>query len=133
MRRHRNMEPHPQDTGHRACAWLQTAPRAETETGPALCNREEKEKTSFPLSGKEGNVAVSLLQVEGIWVKIKKKRGAWVAQSVKCPTSAQVTILQLVGSSPTSGPVLTAQNPEPASDSVSPSLSLPGLCSVPQR
>ena len=34
-------------------------------------------------------------------------------------------ISQLVGSSPTSGSVLTAQNLEPASDSVSPSLSLP--------
>ena len=52
-------------------------------------------------------------------------RGAWVAQSVKCPTSAQVTISRFVGSSPASGSVLTAQNLEPASDSVSPSLSDP--------
>ena len=36
-------------------------------------------------------------------------------------TSAQVMISQLVGSSPASGSVLTAQNLEPASDSVSPS------------
>ena len=48
----------------------------------------------------------------------------WVAQSVKLPTSAQVTISQFVGSSPASGSVLTAQSLETASDSVSPSLSL---------
>ena len=50
--------------------------------------------------------------------------GAWGAQSVKPPTSAQVRISQFMGSSPTSGSALTAQSPEPASDSVSPSLSL---------
>ena len=49
-------------------------------------------------------------------------RGAWVAQSVKQPTSAQVMISRSVSSSPTSGSVLTAQSPEPVSDSVSPSL-----------
>ena len=48
-------------------------------------------------------------------------RGAWVAQSVKRPTSAQVTISRYVGSSPASGSVLTAQSLNPASDSVSPS------------
>ena len=51
--------------------------------------------------------------------------GAWVAQSVKHPTSAQVTISRYVSSSPTSGSVLTAQSLEPVSDSVSPSLSDP--------
>ena len=51
--------------------------------------------------------------------------GTWVAQSVKRPTSAQVMISQFVGSSPTLGSVLTAQSLEPASDSVSPSLSAP--------
>ena len=45
-------------------------------------------------------------------------RGAWVAQSVE-----HLTLAQFMGSSPTSGSVLTAQRPEPASDSVSPSLS----------
>ena len=53
--------------------------------------------------------------------------GAWVAQSVKRPTSAQVTILQFVGSSPASGSVPTARSLEPALDSVSPSLSAPPL------
>ena len=45
-----------------------------------------------------------------------------MAQSVKCPTSAQVRIWQFMGSSPVSGSVLTAQSLEPASDSVSPSV-----------
>ena len=52
---------------------------------------------------------------------------AWVAQSMKCPTSAQVMISRFVGSSPTSGSVLTAQSLEPALDCVSPSLSAPPL------
>ena len=47
-------------------------------------------------------------------------RGAWVVQLVEHPNLAQVMI-----SSPTLGSVLTAQNLEPASDSVSPSLSAP--------
>ena len=54
-------------------------------------------------------------------------RGAWVAQSVKCLTSAQVMIVQFVGSSPASGSGLTAQNLKPASDSLSLSLSAPPL------
>ena len=52
----------------------------------------------------------------------KRMRGAWVAQSVKHPTSAQVMISQSMSSSPASGSVLTAQSLEPVSDSVSPSL-----------
>ena len=64
-------------------------------------------------------------------LKNGKKRGAWVAQSVERPTSAQVMISRLVGSSPASGSVLTAQSLEPALDSVLPlSLSLPHSCSV---
>ena len=51
--------------------------------------------------------------------------GAWVAQSVKHLTSAQVMISRLVSLSPASGSMLTAQSLEPASDSVSPSLSAP--------
>ena len=57
--------------------------------------------------------------------------GAWVAQSVRRPTSAQVMISQgSVGLSPASGSVLAAQSLEPALDSVSPSLSLPFPCSL---
>ena len=39
--------------------------------------------------------------------------GTWVAQSIEAPTSAQVMISWLVGSSPMSGSVLTAQTLEP--------------------
>ena len=53
--------------------------------------------------------------------------GAWVAQSVERPTSAQVTISRFVGSSPTSGSVLMAQSLEPVSVSASPSHSAPPL------
>ena len=52
-------------------------------------------------------------------------RGAWVAQLVKRLISAQVMILKLLGSSPPSGSALTAQSLQPASDSVSHSLSAP--------
>ena len=47
---------------------------------------------------------------------------AWVAQSVKQPTSAQVMISRLLSLSPASGSVLAAQSLGPALDSVSPSL-----------
>ena len=40
--------------------------------------------------------------------KYVKKRGAWVAQSLKCLTSAQVMISRFMSSSPASGSVLTA-------------------------
>ena len=53
--------------------------------------------------------------------------GAWVAQLFKCPNLAQVVTLQFVGSSPASGSVLTARTLEPASDSVSPPLSVPPM------
>ena len=56
-------------------------------------------------------------------------KGRWVAQLVKRPTSAQVTISWFMSSSPAPGSVLTAQGLETASDSVSPSLSLPLSCS----
>ena len=46
--------------------------------------------------------------------------GTWVAQSVEHPTSAQVTILKFSSSSPEFGSLLS----EPASDLLSPSLSL---------
>ena len=52
-------------------------------------------------------------------------QGTWGAQSAGRPTSAQVMISRSVSSSPASGSGLTARNLEPASDSVSPSLSAP--------
>ena len=51
--------------------------------------------------------------------------GTWVAQLVERLTSAQVMISWFMSSSPALGSVLTAQSLEPASDSVSPSLSVP--------
>ena len=57
----------------------------------------------------------------------KNVRGAWVAQSVECMTSAQGMISWFVGLSPMSVSVLTAQSLEPASYSVSPSLSATSL------
>ena len=59
--------------------------------------------------------------------------GAWVAQSVKHLTSAQVMISQFVSSSPMSGSVLTAQSLEPASNCVSPSPSVPPLLAFSQK
>ena len=71
----------------------------------------------------------SLENILGHVLKDLVVRGAWEAQSVKRPTSAQVMISRFVSSSPASGSVLTARSLEPASDSVSPSLSLPLACS----
>ena len=48
-----------------------------------------------------------------------------VAQLVEHPTLAHVMISRLVSSSPASGTMVTAQSLEPASDSLSSSLSLP--------
>ena len=56
--------------------------------------------------------------------------GAWVAQLVKHLTLSQVMISRFMSSRPTLGSVLTAQSLEPASDSVSPSLSAPPPCSL---
>ena len=76
----------------------------------------------------------------GAWVENQTRKlcsqnrgklwGAWVTQSVKRPTSAQVIISQSVGSSPVSGSVLIAQSLEPVSDSVFLSLSAPPLLMV---
>ena len=62
--------------------------------------------------------------------KITSFRGTGVAQLVKRLTSAQVMISQLVSSSLALGSVLTAQSLEPASDSVSPFLSVPPLLTL---
>ena len=66
-------------------------------------------------------------------LKNKRSRGAWVAQSVKRPTSAQVTISPSVSLSPASGSGLTAQSLEPVSDSVFPSFSHPPLFMLSQK
>ena len=69
----------------------------------------------------------ALLIKPGKVLRRKLIQGAWVAQLVEGPTSAQVMIMQFMSSSPASGSVLAAQSLEPASDSVSPSLSAPPL------
>ena len=63
-------------------------------------------------------------------VQISHLGGAWVAQSVGCLTLAWVMISQFMGLSPARGSVLASQSLEPASDSVSPPLS---LCLSPAR
>ena len=57
-------------------------------------------------------------------------RGTWVAQSVRHLTLAHVMISQFMSSNPASGSGLTARSLEPASDSVSPSLSAPPLLAL---
>ena len=64
-----------------------------------------------------------LIKVNEELQKSQKGSGTWVAQSVKRPTSAQGMISRFKGLSPTSGSVLKARSLEPASSSVSPSLS----------
>ena len=66
-----------------------------------------------------------ILEESSFDLKSHRTRGARVAQSVKCLTLAQVMMSLLVSSSPTSVSVLTAQSLEPASDSVSSSVSAP--------
>ena len=73
---------------------------------------------------------VSLTISRTLWLKSTDTGGAWVAQSVKCLTLAQVMISQSVSSSPASGSVRTAQSLEAASDSVSPSLPAPPLLTL---
>uniref|UniRef100_A0A667G961 Adaptor protein, phosphotyrosine interacting with PH domain and leucine zipper 2 n=1 Tax=Lynx canadensis TaxID=61383 RepID=A0A667G961_LYNCA len=56
--------------------------------------------------------------------------GAWVAQSVKRPTSPQDMMSRFVSLSPASGSVLSAQSLEPASDSVSSSFCPSPTCAL---
>ena len=81
------------------------------EKRPSFSLVEYKMKSlGFPRGGKNPHD----LKVELYW-------GAWVAQSVERPTSAQVMISWFISLSPALGSVLTAQSLEPASDPVSPS------------
>ena len=61
----------------------------------------------------------SHLAQKNISILKRDRRGAWVAQLVRCLTPAQDMVSRFVGSSPMSGSVLTAWSLEPASDSVS--------------
>ena len=96
-------------------------PPVSTFCFPAFSHSEER---SPHLRERSGHIPVL---TELLLDFIAGVTGIWVAQSVKHPISAQVMISLLVSSSPTSGSVLTAQSLEPASDSVSPSLSAPSL------
>ena len=64
---------------------------------------QERIKTDAQTSENKGKVFLKMLD----W-------GDWVAQSVRRPTSAQVTISRFVGSSVMLGSVLTAQSLKPA-------------------
>ena len=90
--------------------------------GYSLLNEALFEGSPLPLPPKVGTGGSIDLEPQRVLLK-PKCRGAWVAQSVKQPTLAQVMISRLVSSNPTSGSVLTAQSLESASDFVSPSLS----------
>ena len=76
------------------------------------------------IRGKVKRTLQDLLSSVSLPLKLSVNQGAWAAQSVERPTSAQVMISWLMNSSPASGSVLTAQSLEPASDSLSPSLPL---------
>ena len=73
----------------------------------------------------KGELFSSFLSSSLAFFKIVSIQGAWVTQSVKHLTSVQVMTSGFVGSNPVSGSVLTAQSLEPASHSVSSSLSAP--------
>ena len=80
---------------------------------------------SLPISTYRLLIFAFYIQVLLYWVhKYLKmlKMSHWVTQSVKGLTSAQVMTSRFMGLSPVLGSVLTAQNLQPASDSVSPSL-----------
>ena len=79
---------------------------------------------SIRLLGPKGRVTLSLSVSLSLSLSVSQNLfwGTWVAQLVKRPTLAQVMTSQFVSSSPASG--LMTQSLEPASDSVSPSLSL---------
>ena len=88
-------------------------------------------ETSRPVWSKRNVVwATRVILNSSRHIKKQKKLGACAAQSVVCPTSAQVMISQSVSSSPVTGSVLTAQSLELASDSVSPSLSVSPLLTL---
>ena len=96
----------------------ETLPLAANGVKKNSCTNRQKDKRGRERMEKRKDhvSALPLLILKGcIW-------GTWVAQSVEHLTSTQVMISQSVGSSPTSGSVLTAQSLEPA-DPVSPSLS----------
>ena len=99
--------------------------------GFLIIHFESTPHTTFCCRSRQGSVTRKREMVLSSKTHRNVSRGAWVAQSVKRPTSAQVTISWSVSSSPAWGSGLMAQRLEPASDSVSPSLPAPPhSCSV---
>ena len=92
-----------------------------------ITNREVRPLWATPATN---NATLCVSRAQNVCLERTDFRGAWVAQSVKRPTSAQAVILQFVSLSPVSSPVLTAQSLEAASDSVSVSLPHPSLLYV---
>ena len=105
-------------------AWISLLTQVHLLNYPVICTSLLFSKSCFTFLGNMLNGVQ-----EKVYLKVKKSAlwGAWMAQLVKRPTSAQVRISWFVSSSPTSGSVLTAQSLEPASDSVSPSRSAPPM------
>ena len=110
--------------------------RRSSDLGWAKWVRGTKESTPEIIVALYANLDVNFKNFKINFLKVKKKNkptgmllniawGPWVAQSVKHPTSVQVMISRFMSSGPALGSVLTAQSLKPASDSVSPSLSLP--------
>ena len=102
--------------------------RFENHQPSATCHVPRKAGSGSRVPMGASNLGSVLLEAapEAPW-RCLDLRGAWGAQSFRRLTSAQVSISRFVGSSPASGSVLTAGSLEPASDSVSPSLSAPPL------
>ena len=100
-----------------------------TGEGPELCPEPGGNDVRCPL---EGHIVHKHWRAVSIWTELKTMDGVGrlVAQSVKHATSAQVMISQFTSLSPVLGSVPTAQSLEPASDSVSPSLSAPPLLTL---
>ena len=72
-------------------------------------NVEEKEQSIYGPFGRVGWGEIGMYP-NSKWCIKMQRRGAWVAQSVECPTSAQVMISRFMSSTPTWGSLLSAQS-----------------------
>ena len=96
---------------------------------PCTNNTSNLSKTNYHFNSLGKGLTMEIMYLQAgiwsteVWPEENEYQGTWVAQLVKCPNSAQAMISWFVDLSPATGSMLTAQNLEPASDSVSPSLS----------
>ena len=99
-----------------------------------ICSRNKKQQKLSSLAHQhrhQHRVLVGRLLVQPLWTAVwrhlskKLNKPGHLGGSVRCLTSAPVMISRSMSSSPASGSVLTARSLEPASDSVSHSLSAP--------